>query len=155
VLALPAGFLAIHPGSGSQAKNWPLSRFAALVETVSQGAAWLLVEGPAEAGKLTALRRLPGARVASGIPPRVLGAVLSAAGAYVGNDSGVTHLAACWGAPTVALFGPTDPQSWAPIGPRVRVLAAPGGDLSALALDEVSDAVHRLQHGGRHSATHP
>jgi heptosyltransferase III len=144
-LALPAHFIAIHPGSGSPAKNWPLERFAALVRAASHGAAWLLVEGPAEAGKMAALRQIPGVRVATGLPARVLGAVLSSAGVYAGNDSGVSHLAACWGAPTVALFGPTSPASWAPIGPRVKILAAPGGDLSALAIDEVVEDVAQLR----------
>ena len=148
-LRLPADYLAIHPGSGSPSKNWPLTRFAALAEAISFGKAWLLVEGPAEVGSLTALRQLPGARVASGVPPRVLGAALSSAGAYVGNDSGVTHLAAAWGAPVVALFGPTDPRNWAPVGPRVRILSAPGGDLSALALDDVVESVRRISRKDR------
>jgi hypothetical protein len=153
--ALPVGFLAIHPGSGSPAKNWPMPRFAAIVEELAQGAAWLLVEGPAEAGRLGALRQLPGVRIASGLPPRVLGAALSAAGTYVGNDSGVTHLAASWGAPTVALFGPTNPTHWAPVGQRVRVLAAPSGDLSALTVDEVLRAVRHFQRGDATPAPTP
>jgi ADP-heptose:LPS heptosyltransferase len=45
---------------------------------------------------------------------------------YIGNDSGISHLAAAAGAPVVALFGPTDPAVWAPRGPRVRILAAAG-----------------------------
>jgi len=40
---------------------------------------------------------------------------------YVGNDSGITHLAAAAGAPVLALFGPTDPSVWVPRGPNVRV----------------------------------
>jgi heptosyltransferase III len=149
-LELPAAYVAVHPGSGSPAKNWPLPRFAALAEAVSCGRPWLLVEGPAEIGSLETLRRVPGARVASGVPPRVLGAALARAGTYVGNDSGVTHLAASWGAPVLALFGPTDPRSWAPVGPQVSILRAPGGDLSTLALDDVVGAVRRL---GRRDGT--
>jgi ADP-heptose:LPS heptosyltransferase len=52
----------------------------------------------------------------------ILAAVLAQATLFVGNDSGVTHLAASVGTPTVALFGPTDPGRWAPIGPAVQVL---------------------------------
>jgi heptosyltransferase-3 len=148
-LGLPSGFLAIHPGSGSSAKNWPLSQFVALVEAVSPQAAWLLVEGPAEQGRLAELRRLPGARALSGMPPRALGVVLSAAGVYVGNDSGVTHLAAAWGVPTVALFGPTNPAIWAPTGPHVAIVAAPGGDLSSLAIESALAAIRRLREGPR------
>jgi hypothetical protein len=77
---------------------------------------FLLVEGPADAEAVAALRVRRGALTARGLTPRVLGAALAHAGAFVGNDSGVTHLAAAWGAPTVALFGPTDPGVWSPVG---------------------------------------
>jgi ADP-heptose:LPS heptosyltransferase len=46
---------------------------------------------------------------------------LARARLYVGNDSGITHLAAAAGAPVLALFGPSDPEIWAPRGPNVRV----------------------------------
>ncbi len=52
--------------------------------------------------------------------------MLRHAGLFVGNDSGLSHLAAVVGAPTLVLFGPTDPRLWAPIGPRVTVLAGSG-----------------------------
>ena len=47
---------------------------------------------------------------------------LASARLYIGNDSGITHLAAAVGTPVLALFGPTDPAIWAPRGPHVRVL---------------------------------
>jgi len=135
---LPPGFLAIHPGSGSPAKNWPAARFAALVRSLG-AARWLLVRGPAD-DAAAALETVPGARVARDLPLRVLAALLARAGAYVGNDSGVTHLAAATGVPTLALFGPTDPRVWAPVGPRVTVLAA-GPTMEAIAMEAVSTAV--------------
>jgi ADP-heptose:LPS heptosyltransferase len=46
---------------------------------------------------------------------------ISQARLYVGNDSGITHLAAATGVPVLALFGPTDPAVWAPRGANVRV----------------------------------
>ena len=55
----------------------------------------------------------------------------------MGNDSGVSHLAAAFGAPTLALFGPTRSALWAPLGPRVRVLEAPEGRMDALEVEEV------------------
>jgi ADP-heptose:LPS heptosyltransferase len=74
------------------------------------------------------------------LPLRVLGALLARAALYVGNDSGVTHLAAAWGAPTLALFGPTDPAQWAPLGPRVRTLRAPDGRMPSLGVASVLEA---------------
>jgi len=58
------------------------------------------------------------------LPLPLLAAILSRCRLYVGNDSGVTHLAAAVGVPTVAIFGPTDPDVWAPRGPGVRVVRA-------------------------------
>lgn len=131
---LPPAFLAVHPGSGSPAKNWPPSRFDRLAETLSPDRPWLLASGPAEGapgleGRGAVRMRSP--------HPRVLGAVLRRAGLFVGNDSGASHLAAAWGAPTLALFGPTDPEVWSPLGPRVRVVRSPSGAMADLHLEEV------------------
>jgi heptosyltransferase-3 len=50
---------------------------------------------------------------------------------FIGNDSGITHVAAYWGTPSVALFGATDPGMWGPVGRRVKVLHKPSlGDIS-------------------------
>lgn len=54
---------------------------------------------------------------------------LARARLYIGNDSGITHLAAAVGTPVLALFGPTDPAVWAPRGPHVRVVRWAGGAL--------------------------
>jgi ADP-heptose:LPS heptosyltransferase len=132
--ALPPGFLALHPGSGAPAKNWPTERFHSLAAALSPDRPWLLVRGPAEA-VVPAPR---GAVVAHELPLRALGAVLARAGLFVGNDSGVSHLAAAEGAPTLALFGPTAPEVWSPLGPRVVTLRAPKGAMSAISVDEVA-----------------
>jgi heptosyltransferase-3 len=137
-------FLAIHPGSGSPRKNWPPDRFAALAERLADGEAFLLVEGPADADAAAPVSRLPSAVHARDLPPRVLGAVLARAGLYVGNDSGVSHLAAAWGAPVLALFGPTDPAQWAPVGPRVHVLRAKDGKMDGLDLEDVVQAARQV-----------
>jgi ADP-heptose:LPS heptosyltransferase len=139
--ALPRGFLAVHPGSGSPAKNWPLERFLEAARRLADGAAWLLVAGPAE----EALVAPRGATLAREWPPRVLGAALARAGLVLGNDSGVSHLAAAAGAPTLALFGPTDPALWAPVGPRVATLRAPGATIVEIGLDAVVEAGRRLR----------
>jgi ADP-heptose:LPS heptosyltransferase len=129
-----SGFLALHPGSGSVRKNWKAERYADLVESLGHGRPILVVEGPADEAAVAPLRARAGSRAvfARGLPLRTLGTVLGEASLYVGNDSGVSHLAAAWGTPTLALFGPTDPAVWAPVGPRVQVLQAPRGDLDGL-----------------------
>jgi heptosyltransferase III len=135
--ALPTRFLAVHPGSGSPAKNWPVDRLRELAARVCDGRPYLYCIGPAEIdGGLE--ESLPGtALVARAWPLRVVGAALARAGLYVGNDSGASHLAAAAGAPTLSLFGPTEPALWSPVGPRVRTLRAPGGRLERLAVDDV------------------
>jgi heptosyltransferase III len=137
-------FLAIHPGSGASRKNWPAPRFAALAERLTEGEPFLLVEGPADAEATVPASRLPSVVHARELPPRVLGALLAHAGLYVGNDSGVSHLAAAWGAPVLALFGPTDPAQWAPVGPRVTVLRAKDARMERLDLEEVEDAARQI-----------
>lgn len=134
-LELPPGFVAVHPGSGSRSKNWPVERFAAAARRLSGGQPWLLVLGPAEAE----MPDLEGSVVARDWPVRTLGAALSRAGLFLGNDSGASHLAAASGAPTLALFGPTDPARWAPVGPSVATLRAPGGVLANLSVDAVAE----------------
>jgi heptosyltransferase-2 len=137
-------FLAIHPGSGAPRKNWPADRFASLVERLTADRPFLLVEGPADAEAAAPALRLPSAVRARDLPPRVLGAVLARAGVYVGNDSGVSHLAAAWGAPVLALFGPTDPAQWAPVGPRVEVLRAKDETMDSLDREDVEGAVREI-----------
>jgi ADP-heptose:LPS heptosyltransferase len=141
-------FIALHPGSGSAAKNWPAHRFADLSTALSGGRPWLLVEGPADEEAAGIVARVPGAVVARGLAPRVLAALLAEADLYVGNDSGVTHLAAAWGVPTLALFGPTDPNVWSPVGERVCVVRAADGVLETLGVDEVLEAARRAREGG-------
>lgn len=133
---LPPGFLALHPGSGSPRKNWPADRFAAAIRALAPTPPWLLVEGPADELAAGALRS-PNSVSARDLPPRLLGAVLAQAGLYLGNDSGVSHLAAAWGGPTLAIFGPTDPAVWGPIGPRVTTLRSPDESMTGLTVEAV------------------
>ena len=134
------GFLALHPGSGSTRKNWPPERFAELALTLARGRRFLVVEGPADEAAVAPLRERKDAVVARGLPLNTLGALLARAALYVGNDSGVSHLAAAWGTPTVALFGPTEATIWSPVGPRVRVLEAPAREWARLDAATVASA---------------
>jgi heptosyltransferase III len=117
--------LVLAPGSGAREKNWPATYFAAVARWWHgrTGGAVIVLLGPAEQerGGLDVLavdfisaRNLNLAQVA---------ALLSRGDLYFGNDSGITHLAAAVGAPTVALFGPSDARRWAPRGLNVRLLS--------------------------------
>ena len=74
--------------------------------------------------------------------------LLSACAGYVGNDSGITHLAAALGRPTLALFGPSNAEQWAPRGSHVTLQCAPGGDLGILSVDAVWSALSPRFGGG-------
>jgi hypothetical protein len=118
--------LLLHPGSGSPAKNWPVERFARVLQVLAKR--WrsiAVVCGPADDGVCQALRAEVSVPVEVIRPRSVLelASWLARARVFLGNDSGVSHLAAAVGAPTVALFGPTDPATWAPRGPSVQVLS--------------------------------
>ena len=143
--SLPPGFLAIHPGSGSPAKNWPPDRFAAFAHAHAGTRPWLLVIGPADEDAAAPLRALRGSVPVREVPIRVLGALLGRAGLYVGNDSGVSHLAAAAGAPTLALFGPTDPAVWAPVGPGVETVRSISMRMEGLDPGVVNAAAARLR----------
>jgi heptosyltransferase III len=112
----------VHPGSGSPAKNWPPERFAAVIRALD--APVRLVVGEADAAAGGAIESLLGRALPRLDVPTLeeLAARLAGCRAYVGNDSGVSHLAGLCGAHTVALFGPTNPEIWRPIGPDVHVL---------------------------------
>jgi len=136
--------LALHPGSGGAQKNWPLEHWRTLIFAVEKKFSFahiLLIGGESDAARLTALRGLlpGGLTVLENLPLPVLAAALSRCALFVGHDSGISHLAAAVGIPTVLLFGPTDPAVWAPANPGTTVLPAPNGDLSALDVGVVLD----------------
>lgn len=132
----------IHPGSGSQKKNWPIERFVDLaVALQATGQPVRFVLGEVERDKLSAreLEQLRGC--ADCVEPATLSALLETllgAAAYVGNDSGPSHLAGIVGVPSVVLFG-QDPRVWRPLGPTVRTLHAE--PIGAIAVTDVLAAM--------------
>jgi len=117
----------IHPFSGGARKNWPLEKYHELARRMTISVEWCA--GPQEP--------LDGAVRFDNLYE--LACWLACARVYIGNDSGVTHLAAAAGAPVVAIFGPTDPMVWGPRG-NVRVIHRP---LEEISVDDVLDAIEK------------
>jgi heptosyltransferase-2 len=144
-LGLRTAPLAVHPGSGSSAKIWPLDRFLELAERRrAAGRETIFLTGEADAAlepTLEAFSRDGGIPWIRNEPLASVAALLSACGAYLGNDSGPTHLAAALGVPTVAIFGPTDPAIWGPRGRQVRIVRADSGRMEDLTVDRVEAAL--------------
>lgn len=129
-------FAVIHPFSGSPAKNWPLAEFRRLAGWLSERIPVFWCAGPEEV--LEEAVRFENLWD--------LACWLASARLYIGNDSGVTHLAAATGVPVVAIFGPTDPAVWGPRGNNVRI-AAPersSGHSNTVSLHRVQQAVESM-----------
>jgi heptosyltransferase III len=127
-----AGFIAIHPFSGSPRKNWPLHRYQKLAKQLGGQIQWCA--GPEE--QLESAIRIENLYD--------LACWLATAEVYIGNDSGITHLAAAAGVPVVAIFGPTNPAVWAPRGEQVHVVS---GSLEEISVEQILGAVQGLRTG--------
>ena len=106
-------FIAIHPFSGSPRKNWPLDQFDALAQALSQPVEWCATAEQGLGPRAPALIANDLSQVARW---------LASARIYIGNDSGITHLAAAVGTPVIALFQASDPRLWAPRGTSITLL---------------------------------
>ena len=118
-----SNLVVIFPGSGSPTKNWPADKFAALASMLNDSKrSCVVVVGPAETSIEPVFRnaRVP---VLRDLDLPTVAAIARLASIFVGNDSGVSHLAAAVGASGVVIFGPTDPARWRPQGSgRIDVL---------------------------------
>lgn len=145
--------LMIHPGSGGRKKRWEINGFTKVARwwRESCGGEVLILLGPAEEQEEILWRQL--GRVAKALSLLQIAALLSRADLYLGNDSGVSHLAGAVGARGVVLFGPTDPQNWRPLGGSLSVLQnaayrakmpnVPGISLLEVSAEEVIAALLR------------
>jgi heptosyltransferase-3 len=141
---LAAPIVAFHPGSGSEKKNWPLQNWIELGNHClgNIDGSLVIVSGEADEDQISQLESIwqnPRVRFAKHLPLPDLAAVLEKT-VFVGHDSGISHLAAAVRANCVLLFGPTDPEVWAPLNENAQVIRAPGGDLRCLDVDLVRAA---------------
>ena len=116
--------LIIAPGSGAEEKNWPAANFIEVANWWRErlGGKVVVIVGPVEAERGGTQDMAATCIIASGLDLAELAALLARCDIYVGNDSGVSHVAAAVGAPTVAVFGPSDERQWVPRGRTVSVL---------------------------------
>lgn len=116
--------LILSPGSGAIEKNWPPEFYIEVAEWWEKkiGGESVVIRGPVEEERAQNGNHWGRARVVRGLELAQAAALICQGDLYLGNDSGITHLAAVLGVETVALFGPTDPAEWAPRGKRVTVI---------------------------------
>jgi ADP-heptose:LPS heptosyltransferase len=120
-------FVLLHPGSGGKEKLWAVAGWLRVINKLSahSNIRLALLQGPADAVIVQHLRSQLESDSLIPVENWQLGklaALMCEADLYLGNDSGITHLAAASGTPTIALFGPTDPQIWGPQGPQVNII---------------------------------
>jgi hypothetical protein len=144
------GPILMHPGSGGLAKCWTMERWIELILRLQRrGLATEVIYGAAEQERFSgpAWDHLKAQADVSTLCTSLeaLFEIFGHASAYVGNDAGPTHLAAAAGLPTVAMFGPSNPVHWRPLGQHVLVLCpTEASAMDWLAVDRVERAVTDL-----------
>ena len=144
---LNSPIIAIHPGSGSENKNWPLPNWIELghhlLNASDFGGSLLFITGEADTTQSAQLQSVwsdSRVRFARNLPLPHLAAILEQT-IFIGHDSGISHLAAAAGAHCVLLFGPTNPQVWAPTGNHVQVISASDDKMESISIDRVHQVV--------------
>ena len=140
--------LALHPGSGSEAKNWPETKWIELIQQIvaTTKSDLLLVGGEAEGDRLKRLAKLvPPARckMAQSLPLIDLAKQLLSCAGFVGHDSGITHLAAALGLPCLVLWADTIEEIWRPQGERLAILRHENG-IHEITVDHVLGELNQL-----------
>ncbi len=119
--------IAIHPGSGGRGKTWPVERFLELADNLlaAYPAQIVFIVGPGDERIKEVLLKTVSSKfpvILDSLALPHIGGVLERCCVYVGNDSGITHMAAAIGVPVVTIFGPSDPVRWTPRGRKVILI---------------------------------
>ncbi len=122
-----AKLVVIHPGSGSRKKNWPLQRFIETAKYLlnNYNVKLLILSGPADEEIMSVMReglKLEDVTFVESMQLKSLTAVLEQVDLFIGNDGGISHVAAAVGVPSLLIYGPTDPDIWAPRGSNVYIV---------------------------------
>ncbi len=147
----PRPIVTLSPGAVGEGKAWPPQHYAELARALTRGGAsvWVL-GGPNETAIARQVAEAGGARMRDLTGHDLRDAVLAMAAADVAvtNDSGLMHVAAAIGTPTVALFGPTSPWHWKPLNPVAAIIEPPGDeDAARRARSEGNGAVRHRRTG--------
>ena len=141
--------LVVHPGSGGAWKRWPAESFAAVADAAARRRALRVVihEGPADHAAADALAARLTVSAERLVEPELpaLAAVLAGARAYLGGDSGISHLAATMGTPALVLFPPSTRRRWEPWSPTARAVEITG---DAEEVPRVTRELERLLEAG-------
>jgi len=140
--------IAIHPGAGKIVNRWPVKNFASVGDMLGRmfTAQLLVTWGPKEESlghELIANLKHPSVQVAN-LSLRELAAVFSQTALLLCNDTGVMHLAASVGTPLVAIFGPTDPALWKPVGDQFVAVRAADLKCASVTPEQVLEAAAKL-----------
>ncbi len=130
-----------HAGAGKTPNRWEASRFARVANTLAQefDAATLITAGPMDdepVYDMTKWLTVP-YNLIKGKPIREVAVILSTVDLMITNDTGIMHVAGAVGVPVLSLFGPTDPEQWAPVGTKNRWLKGEKEDINTISVEEV------------------
>jgi heptosyltransferase-3 len=140
--------IALHPGSGSEKKNWPEARWANLLQNLVHTTDFnlLLMGGEAEGERLQRLAAalpITRTRVAQSLPLTNLARLMQPSAAFIGHDSGISHLAAALNLPGIVLWGNTAEEVWRPPHERVVIVKNPGG-LKLITIEQVMERLNEI-----------
>lgn len=142
----------VQPGASGPDKRWPIERLAALADALMErhGARIVVIGGPDEreaADILLKNMRHPVACDATGEKlPETVG-IMAQLACYIGNDTGLNHIAGAAGCPTVCLFGPTSAAKWGRHFPPHRVVVSKDGTMEGVAMEDALEAVDAVLRG--------
>lgn len=138
---IPGAFISFHPGAGKLPNRWEAGRFASVAAKLHSEfrSAIVITRGSMDddpVGEMQSKLEIPH-QLIENKSIRQVAAILFLAQLVISNDTGIMHVAAAVGTPVLSLFGPTDPEQWAPIGTKHRYIVGKDGDINSIGTDEV------------------
>lgn len=140
--------IGMHPGAGKSENRWPAERFSEVADALARTyrAGIVVTIGPMDEAVGENIRRHLQSDVLfiRNTSIRIVAAVMEQLSLFITNDTGIMHVAGAVRTPTLALFGPTDPAQWAPVGEHKEYLAATDKQISSIQVSDVIDRAYML-----------